>query len=246
MSFLDKITRGRVAKPRRTLLYGIAGVGKTTFGAMAPDPIVIQTEEGSNDIDCARTPLLTTFEDVLGTLRDLYNEEHDFQTVVIDSFDWLERLVWDRVCHDNNVESIEKIGYGKGYVYALAHWQRVLDGLDALRDKRGMSSVCIAHAKVEKFADPANESYDRYLPRLHKLASALCCEWADEVLFATYETFTSKAEDDSRARGVGNGDRVLRTTERPAHVAKNRLGMPDEIELDYRAYAGFLPQNRKD
>jgi len=32
----------------------------------------------------------------------------------------------------------------------------------------------------------------------------------------------------------------VRTTERPAHVAKNRLNLPDELPLDYRIYTAYV------
>jgi len=155
----------------------------------------------------------------------------------------LERLIWADVCKKRGVESIEDIGYGKGYVFALTNWREVLTGLDALRYDRGMGVILIAHAQIERFANPETDTYDRYSPRLHKQASALVQEWADEVLFATYSIHT-KATDEGfgrkRIQGIGTGERIIRTSERPAHVAKNRLNLPDEIPFDYRIYAAFL------
>ena len=130
--------------------------------------------------------------------------------------------------------------YAKGYVFALDAWREVLAGLDALRSERGMQVILIAHAAVEKFANPETETYDRYAPRLNKHASALVQEWCDEVLFATYRVLTKSTDEGfnrKRIQGVGSGERVLKATERPAHVAKNRLGLPDELPLDFRAYA---------
>jgi hypothetical protein len=100
-----------------------------------------------------------------------------------------------------------------------------------------------AHAQIERFANPETDAYDRYSPRLQKLGSALVQEWCDEVLFATYKVHTkttSEGFDRKRVQGIGTGERVIRTTERPAHVAKNRLNLPDEIPLDYRIYAAFV------
>ncbi len=51
---------------------------------------------------------------------------------------------------------------------------------------------------------------------------------------------TTEAFDRKRVQGVGSGERTLRTTERPAHVAKNRVGLPDELPLDYRLYAASV------
>jgi len=54
-------------------------------------------------------------------------EQHDFATVVIDSVDWLEPLVWAKACRDNGWNSIEDAGYGKGYVAALNLWRQYID-----------------------------------------------------------------------------------------------------------------------
>jgi len=242
MTALASIQKGRAIMPRRVMLYGVHGVGKSTFGAMAEQPIFITTEEGTNDIDCDRFPLATRYADVLASLSGLYTDEHDYQTVVIDSLDWLERLIWSEVCAKRGVETIEDIGYAKGYVFALTQWREVLSGLDALRTERGMQVILIAHAAIEKFANPETDTYDRYSPRLQKLASALIQEWADEVLFATYRVHTKTTKegfDRKRTQGIGTGERILRTTERPAHLAKNRLNLPDELPLDYRVFAGL-------
>jgi hypothetical protein len=210
---------------------------------MAEAPIFIQTEDGLTDIPCERFPLARQYGDVLAALGELYTDAHEYRTVVVDSLDWLERLIFAEVCAKRGVESIEDIGYGKGYIFALTSWREVLAGLDALRDERGMHIILIAHAQIEKFANPETDTYDRYSPRLQKLASALVQEWCDDVLFATYRIHTKTSDEGfgrKRVQGIGTGERILRTTERPAHVAKNRVGLPDELPLDYRVYAALV------
>lgn len=239
---LSQIERGTQSAPRRVMVYGTHGIGKSTFGAMAERPIFVQTEDGLANIEVDRFPLAVRYADVLAALGELYTAEHEYRTVVIDSLDWLERLIWGEVCAKRGVESIEDIGYAKGYIFALTQWREILTGLDALRNERGMQIVLIAHAQIEKFANPETDTYDRYSPRLQKLASALIQEWCDEVLFASYRVHTKTTKegfDRKRTQGVGTGERIIRTTERPAHVAKNRLNLPDEIPLDYRVYAAF-------
>ncbi|MBQ7731693.1 MAG: ATP-binding protein, partial [Lentisphaeria bacterium] len=200
MSMLENIQTGRENKPPRIMVYGQEGVGKSTLGASAPDPIFIQTEDGLGEIDTCKFPLAGTLSDVLAELTALRDEEHNFRTVVVDSLDWLERLIFDEVCKEFGVRSIEKAdgGFGKGYVDALVHWRKVLALLDDLRNKRGMMIILLAHAKVERFEDPENTAYDRYAPRLHKHAASLISEWVDAVLFATKRLRISK-DGDSRS-----------------------------------------------
>jgi len=243
MSLLAQIQRGRIAAPRRVMLFGVHGIGKSTFGAMSYRPVFIQTEDGLGEIDCEKFPLARSYHNIIQALTELYSEEHPYETVVIDSLDWAERLIWADVCAKRGVENIEDIGYAKGYTFALTQWREVLDGLDGLRSERQMMVVLLAHAKIERFENPETDTYDRYVPRLHKLASAIVQEWCDEVLFAAYRIHTKTRDEGfgrKRAQGIGTGERIMRTTERPAHIAKNRLNLPDELPLDWNEYAKYL------
>ncbi len=250
MSLLKQIRTGRRHSPPRLLIYGTEGIGKSTTAAQAPNPIFIPTEDGLDQIDCASFPLARTIGDVDAALQSLIQDDHAFETVIIDSCDWLERLIFDALCEQYGVPNIEKVdgGYARGYTHALTAWRRVLSSLDTLRNQRGMCVILLAHAKVEKFEDPEHTAYDRYSPRLHKHATALITEWADAVLFATRKIIT-RTEDTgfNRTRtlaaglgrdssgGGGGGERVLRTVGSPACVAKNRFDLPAELPLSWLA-----------
>ena len=175
MGMLDNIQTGRENKPPRIMIYGSEGIGKSSYAAGAPNAIFIQTEDGLGEIDCRKFPLAHSLSEVIAELTALRDEAHEFQTVVVDSVDWLERLIFDEVCREFGVRSIEKAdgGYGRGYTHALTHWRKVISLLQELRDKRGMMVILVAHAKVERFEDPENAAYDRYTPRLHKHAASL-------------------------------------------------------------------------
>ena len=245
MSLLQSIHRGKQLLPPRIVLYGTEGIGKSTWAASAPKPIFIQTEDGLSGIDCESFPLAHTYEEVVTSLRALYTESHDYQTVIVDSFDWLERLIWDDICRQHKVASIEEVGggYAKGYGYALTPWREVLGLLNKLQRERGMVAIGLAHSRVEKLEDPETTAYDVRKPRLHKSACGLVSEWADAVLFA-YQKLRVQTEDAgfnkkrSRAVGVGagGGERVIRTVGTPAVVAKNRYSLPDEIPLSWPAF----------
>jgi len=249
VSLMNTIQRGQQPVPPRILVYGTEGIGKSTLAANAPHPVFIQTEDGLSEIACDKFPLATTFDDVLAVLNDLASSEHTYQTVVIDSLDWLERLIWDAVCKKYNADSIEKAdgGYQRGYVHALTHWRRITDALQRLRLSKSMAVILTAHAKVEKFEDPESSAYDRYSPRLNKHAAALITEWCDAVLFATRK-FRTESEDRGFGRertiAVGIGDeRVLRTVGSPACVAKNRFGLPPQINLSWpELFAGLTQE----
>jgi len=231
--------------PPRILAYGVAGVGKTTFATSSDKPIVVPTEDGLGKIKVPHFPLAKSFDAVMEALAALYSEPHDYRTVVVDSVDWLEPLVWQRACKDNGWRSIEDPGYGKGFIAALDLWRQYLDGLNALRDERGMTVIQLAHTDIKRFDSPEHEPYDRYVIKLHARASALLQEHSDVVLFANYRISTVKSEvgfNKKVTRALGSGERVLYTAERPAFLAKNRYGLPDMLPLDWQAFAAAMPQ----
>lgn len=248
MSLLEQIKTGKDSKPRRLMLYGTPGIGKSSFAAQAEKPIFIQTEDGLGEIDCSKFPLAKSFDEVIKSLEALASEKHPYKTVVIDSLDWLENLIWMDVCKEKSVKNIEDIGYAKGYTFALTQWRKVLERLTYLHGVKGMVIILIAHAQIEKFQNPETDTYDRYVPRLHKHASAIMREWCFEVLFASYKIYTKETEEGfnkKRAQGIGTGERTIRTQERPAYIAKNRLRLPDELPLEWKAYAHFF-NNKKE
>lgn len=221
-------------KPPRILVYGGQGVGKSTFASLAPNPIFIQTEDGLASITSERFPLAQSFADVLKYLGELATEEHEFQTVVVDSTDWLERLIYGQVCKERNVKTIGDIAYGAGYNQAIDLWQQYIDCLNYLRDEKNMMVIQIAHAQVKRYENPETDAYDRYQIKMHDKASALLLEHSDIVLFANQVVGIKKEQEgfSKRTRAVGSGDRVLFTEERPAFVAKNRYNLPSEIPFD--------------
>ena len=248
MSLMQTITTGRENRPPRLIIYGSEGVGKSTWGAKTPNPIFIQTEDGLARITTSKFPLCTDLDEVIAQLEAVRDEEHSFQTLVVDSLDWLERLIWDRVCQEFGVRNIEKAdgGYGKGYSHALTHWRKVIALLSEIRDRRNMAIVLIAHSKVERFEDPENAAYDRYSPRLHKHASALLCEWADAVLFATRRIRVDKEAGKAAPIGKDGGERIIRAVGSPACVAKNRYGMPEELPLSWDAVVNAIAEGARD
>jgi len=243
---LSHVKTGILKQPRRTLIYGVQGIGKSLFCASAPDVIFISTEDGLGDIDCAQFPLAKSFADVKNAIRVLCKEDHKYKALAVDSMDWLERLIWDHVIDNyegnGSPKYIEDIGYQGGYKTAVRYWQEFIKGLDWLRNHKGMQILLTAHSQVKTYDAPSGDSYDRYRPRLHKLAEAVLCEWVDEIFFANYKVHTKTVGEGlgERSVGIGSGERVILTTEKPSHIAKNRLRMPDEIPLEWSAYEKFL------
>lgn len=231
--------------PQKILAYGVQGLGKTTFGCTFEAPILLRIEDGAAAIDVPTFPgLAASLDDIYEAINALHGE-HPYRTLVVDSLDWMEPLIWANTCARLEIASIEKAGYGKGYVEADADWRMVMGGFDSLRLNKGMTIVLVAHAEIKKFEPPDGDPYDRYQIKLHKRAWALWQEWADMVLFANYKSRTIKTKDggtkgESKYRAEGSGERVLYTDERPAYLAKNRWGLPHEIYIGQdKTWAAF-------
>ena len=235
---LQKIHHGKKQQPPRILLYGTEGIGKSTFGASAPNPIFIPTEDGIDQLETDSFPLCKTFDDCMACITALASEEHDYQTVVLDTADWAERLIFDSLCQQYNAKSIEKVdgGFQRGYELALNYWRQLIDGLRYLRETKGMIVIILAHTKVETHTDPESTAFDRFSPKLHKKANALLCEWCDAILMATRERSAAKGEK-------SGGERVLRCVTSSSCVAKNRYNLPEVLPLDWPALMTALTAN---
>lgn len=244
---ISSIRRAIEPRPDRILLVGTEGIGKTTFAAAAPDPVFICAEDGMPPAlkEVARFPDPLSFEDVLEALRVLVREPHDFKTLVIDTLDWLEPLIWRDLCTRNRwldergTPDIEKPGYGKGYTAATEEWRRLLSALDVLRARKGMEVILLAHAAIRTFQNPAGNDYMRYECKLHRGAASLVKEWCDTVLFAVHEEFVQeiRGKPTKKATATDEGRRVVKTRRMPAWDAKNRYDLKPELPLCYADYA---------
>lgn len=230
---LANVKSGRLQKPPRIVLYGVEKIGKSTTAAGAPSPIFIGAEDGTSELDVARFPEPRSWPDILQAIHVLETDSHDYKTLVLDTLDWAEPVLWRFICERDHKRSIEDYGYGKGYVAAIDEWRVLLHRLDALRDKKGMAVVLLGHAVIRSFKNPTGDDFDRYQMKMHEKSTGLVKEWADAVLFAAFETFTKKVDERGKAKGISTGARVVHTTRTAAFDAGNRYSMPEELPLSW-------------
>lgn len=239
---LDLVRQGRRSVPGRTLLHGIEGVGKSSFGAEAPAPIFITPEEGVSHLEVSSFPQPETFEDVLDCVRTLTVEQHDYKTVVFDTLDWIEPLVFEAICRREGWKDIEAPGYGKGYALVPDEWRKLLALLEQLQAKKQMEVIFLAHTSISTFSNPRGPDFSRYEMKLHK-KSSLLKEWTRNNLFAMHEEFISE-EKKTKGKGVSTGQRVMYTERTAAYDAKNRDNLPPMLPLSYAEYAAACAANR--
>jgi hypothetical protein len=225
-----KITRGRQKTASRNIIYGVEGIGKTTLAAQFPNPLFLDTEEGTKHLDCARVSI-PTWNDLTLAMKDLAIHGQGFETVVIDSADWAEKLlVEDLLKNSGGKKSIEDFGFGKGYVMLQEHMTRFLASADVLVSK-GMHVVFVAHSKVQRTSPPdQTDGYDRYELKLTKQVAPLLKEWCDVLLFCHFKTRLVDGAD-GRKKATGGKTRVMYAERSAAWDAKNRYGLPEEMPM---------------
>ncbi len=248
-----KIRSGIQPRPRRVLLYGIHGIGKGVWASDAPKPIFINLEDGLGDIDCDKTDPISSFREVSESLEWLATNDHPYRSVVIDTIDWLDKLIQKDVCNSMGVSVLADIDWGKGNAKCVPYWEWHVKQLDRLWKEKKMMIILLAHAKIEKFSPPDNDSYDRYSPAIHRVANSMLQEWCDEVFFTNYKIYTKQTDEGFnriRTQAVGGKERLVYTSESAASFAKNRLNLPSEIPLDWSVYESgmraFYQQNKSE
>lgn len=232
-----EITRGKIQKAKKVVIYGPEGIGKSTFASRFPNPVFIDTEGSTNDMDVARLPRPTSWNMLFDEIDYVKNNPGVCKTLVIDTIDWAELLCVEHICAVHNKKGIEDFGYGNGYVYTKEEFGRFLNRLSDLIEVN-VNVVLTAHAQLRKFEQPDEMgAYDRWELKLGKKTqsqtSPLVKEWADMLLFANYKTYSISVDDKGKKHKAQGGKRVMYTQHHPCWDAKNRFGLPEECDFDY-------------
>lgn len=234
------ITKGKKSKAQKVVLYGVPGIGKSTLASKFPNPIFIDTEGSTDNMDVMRFDKPTSYEMLNQQIEyALYNPV--CQTLVIDTIDWAEQLLIKYVCSKHGKNGIEEFGYGTGYVYVREELSKLLNLLSELVNK-GINVLLLAHSQIAKFELPEEQgSYDRYQLKLSskgaKRNSELILEWADMVLFCNYKTIVQAVDKDGKKHKAQGNRRVMYTTQNAVWEAKNRHNLPEELNLDFKEIA---------
>ena len=232
------IISGKLNRAQKVVIYGSEGIGKSTLAAQFPSPLFIDTEGGADHMDVRRISRPTGWDELIADVNEVAKTPGVCESLVLDTADWAERLAINEVCKKNKWQSLETPGYGRGYTYLSEEFGRLLSALDEVI-AAGINVVITAHAKMRKFELPDEMgSYDRWEMKLSKQVAPLLKEWCDMLLFLNYKTFVVSTE--SNTKKAQGGKRVMYATHHPCWDAKNRHGLPDEMEMDFGNIAALF------
>ena len=229
-------------EPRAFCFIGTPGIGKSTLASLFPDPIFIATEKGLSGLNKIPHWKLKTFAELMRAIYVLYEEKHSFKTGVLDTVTKTESIIHAELLRREDVASLDKVGGGwyKWRQEALPIWDELLEGLDMLREHRGMEIVLLGHTIDKEVKPPDNEPYRKYtLDLLNPIATGMIFNWADVLGFYNYRIMTKvvdkkKLKDGTHkttSRAIGTGGRIMYFDERPAFHAKNRYKYPAEMSV---------------
>lgn len=237
------IKKGKVETAKKCVIYGPEGIGKSTLASRFPDPVFIDTEGSTKELDVARYPAPTSWNDIITQVEDTAAEA-PCKTLIIDTADWAEQFCIKAVCQKNGVGGVEDFGYGKGYVYVSETFAELLRACDKCIEA-GINVVFTAHAMMRKFEQPDEMgAYDRWEMKLTKKVAPLLKEWADMVLFCNYKTDVITDQNTKSKKATG-GRRVMYTSHHPCWDAKNRYSLPEQMEMSFDGIAHLFTNTKQ-
>ena len=189
---------------RGVLLIGPPKVGKTTFAGGAPRPVFVQADEAGLSVLPEGMPhAVPTAWDrypgsdpseptVISLVRSILEGEHEYGTLVLDTVNRIELLLWRWICKIGQVDSIEMFGggYGKGYTRALEEVNRLIDMLHGLKSRRGMHWIAISHQVTKTAKDATQDDYERAMMQLNEKAAGAWEGAVDTIIYAQPEIQT--------------------------------------------------------
>lgn len=242
MSRLKAITQGRKLPPRM-VLYGPPKIGKSTFGAESERPIFVPTEDGIDNVTVDRFPRVNTWADLVANLESVASDEHEYQTLVLDTLNGAAELASQHVCETKFGGDFGPKGYssfGQGIAATSEEMRRLLPILDRCRE-RGLMVLLLAHTGIQSVKNPIDGDYQKFTPDVDRRVWARFAAWADIIARVEFEhTVVRRGEGSGKA--VGSSTRVVRFTGSAAEDAGCRVGfdLPDRLPLSFQAFRDAL------
>lgn len=224
-----EVINGTINRPHLVCIYGVNGAGKSSLAAEAPSTVFIDVENGTGKLNVKRYPVPTSYNEFGEMLLEL-SEDPKVKTIAIDTADHLENLISRALCESHNAETLGDIPYGKGTMLLKEEWNKFFKVIDKIREKKNV--IILAHSEIKQFDDPNQiAAYSRHQLKLSKVGIEVIKDKVDALLFFNYKTVIKIDKNTKKAKAFGGSDRAIYTEYRATHEAKNRYGLPYEIEM---------------
>ena len=237
------VTSGIVARPVKCCVYGVEGIGKSTFASKFPDPLFFDLDKGTARLNVKRVTDIQSWPQLMQSVEEVWKDPGLCRTLVIDTADAAERLCISHICAKKEKSGIEDFSYGSGYSYLVEEFARFLVNLETCVTQ-GINVVILAHAVLKTITMPEEMGqYDHWELKLstkttNKVAP-LVKEWADMLFFANYETILVEDGKLKKKKARG-GKRMMWTSHTTFADAKNRFGLPEKMPFDYAGIAQYI------
>lgn len=247
-----QIIKGKLEKPVKGLVYGPQGVGKSSLAKDMPKPIFIDVEGGTTRLDVDRTPTPTSWAHMRQIVGELAKDQMGYETLVFDTSDWMERLAIRQVLAETGSTELGKDAsgkkdWGKSYQLVAELWASFLTQLETdFIDARKMHVIFLAHSNTKRYELPEEDGeFDKYQLKMSDRVGALIKEWCELMLFVNYRTIVV-TEENKKAKAQGGTRRIMYSDNRASFEAKNRFGLPGEMDLGIgpikHCFVGIAPK----
>lgn len=243
------------------LLYGLEGIGKTTFALQFPKPLAIlpirepgfSNLEMMGDVPPGVVPSnVKNYEDICTVLRHI-----EARTIVIDSLSGLqEELIYHVTNEDYKGSRILFDSYSQGLRKTCPHYVASFVDLLEYQVKKGTNVIIVAHRQVDVDPDASGPDTKIQVPFGDHAIYGPLVKWASAILF-----LSGKKDIEIATKTTGRGDnfqviegkaashvsRMMYTSFSGNHIAKNLLHLPPVIAMggsaedSYKLFLEALP-----
>lgn len=219
-----QVVKGKTLTAPKLMLYGLSGVGKSSLAAKLNNPLFLDFEGGLNYLGVDRTPQYLDLDAFYKDLVELYRKaeagKREYDTIVIDSVDWLVRKVVEKAAgidKHNLTETLNRSngGYGNGKQVLENQIRTMLLPLLVSLNKQGYGICLVAHADRKDLMDADGVDTERIAPKIDVNTMNTFVEWCDNVFYL---------------KNI-NGERYLVLEGDSNVLAKNRLELTGEVKL---------------